>query len=249
MLEARLRLIAERFWETARHIQCAFPRDIESAIAWSVPLFIVRVPNLWVHDVETYLRKRQLPVLIGAADRPLHGCVIAIRGKGIIAVDGTDESRELRFTIAHEVGHFLLDYQEPRLRAIEKLGATVVEVLDGQRPPRPEERIDGLLANAPVGVYSHFMHRDDLGLASSTILEIESHADRLALELVAPEEEVWRSVPRGFPDRAYAKRIAGLQRLLVRRFGLSSEVAHKYAASLCRSRFGGASVREWLGVM
>src|SRR5215470_17001820 len=120
MLESRLLRIADNFWERARHIQGNFPRDIESAIAWSVPLFIVRVPNLQIHDVENYLRDKKLPVFAGISDRPLHGCVIAFRDKGVIIVDGTYEINELRFTIAHEVAHFLLDYQEPRLRAVEQ---------------------------------------------------------------------------------------------------------------------------------
>src|SRR5207245_4309507 len=118
MLEAGLRQTAEKFWESASHIKQKFPRDIESAMAWSVPLFVVRVPKLWVHNVENFLRQRQLPIVIGSVDRPLHGCVFAMRGKGFIIVDGTDGPHELRFTIAHEVSHFLLDYQQPRLLAI-----------------------------------------------------------------------------------------------------------------------------------
>jgi hypothetical protein len=248
MLETRLRRTAEKFWGAAAHIQCRFPRDIESAIAWSLPLFIVRVPNLWVHDVESYLRQRQSPAVIGAADRRLHGCIIAMRGKGFIAVDGTDSPNEIRFTIAHEVAHFLLDYQEVRLRAVEKLGSGIEEVLDGQRPPRPEERVDGLLANSPIGLYTHFMHRDDAGVAGSAILEVESRADRLAFELVAPEGQVWRGLPRAVADRTYGKRVEALRRRLTRHFGLSRAAAQRYAVILCRSRFGGASVREWLGL-
>ena len=120
MLEARLLRVAERFWEPAGHLARQFPRDIESAVAWSVPLFVVRLPHLWVHDLENYLRQRRLPASMEVADRPLHGCVIAIRGKGFIVVDGTDGAPELRFTMAHEFAHFLLDYQQPRLRAIER---------------------------------------------------------------------------------------------------------------------------------
>jgi len=248
MLESRLLRIAEKFWEAAPEIEHVFPRDIESAIAWSVPLFIVRVPNLWVHNVETYLRQRQLPTLIGAADRPLHGCVIATRGKGLIVVDGTDVPQDLRFTIAHEVAHFLLDYYEPRQRVLEKLGSHVEEVVDGQRPPTSDERVDGLLANTPVGLYAHFMHRDDAGAGSSSVLDAERLADRLAFELIAPERNVWASSPKDTPDRAYGRRVLNLQRLLIRRYGLPNEAAHKYAVALCHSRFGDKSVREWLGL-
>ncbi|MCI0352493.1 MAG: hypothetical protein L0Z53_24000 [Acidobacteriales bacterium] len=248
MLKARLLRVAERFWEPARHLARQFPRDLESAIAWSVPLFVVRLPHLWVHDLENYLRQRRLPASIGVADRPLHGCVIAICGKGFIVVDGSDGARELRFTMAHEVAHFLLDYQEPRQRAIERLGPQIEKVLDGQRPPTPAERVDGLLANAPVGLYAHFMHRIDGNVAASDVLEAESQADLLAFELLAPEAEVWDAVPNGFSQRTFTARKSSMQRLLVRRFGLPSQAAQKYSGMLCRSRFGGPSVREWLGI-
>lgn len=249
MLETRVHRTAEKFWKPASDIQSRFPRDIESAIAWSLPLFVVRLPRLWIHDVERYLRERQLPVVIGpAADRRLHGCVLAIRGKGLIIVDGTDKPPQVRFTIAHEAAHFMLDYQEPRLRAVERLGANIQSVLDGERALEPEERIDGLLANAPVGLYAHFMHRDGAGFGSERILEAESQADQLAFELIAPETEVWRVLPKGFVKRGYEQRLTTVRRLLVRRFGLPTEVAPQYATSLCRSRFGGATVREWLGM-
>jgi len=148
--------------------------------------------------------------------------------------------------MAHEVAHFLLDYEEPRRRAIERLGPRINEVLDGQRSPTPEERVDALLANAPVGLYAHFMHRVGGVIAADNVLEAESQADLLAFELLAPEAEVWGAVPKSFSKRTFTARRASLQRLLVRRFGLARDAAQKYSAILCRSRLGGASVREWL---
>lgn len=245
-MKARLQRTAEKFWEAASHIRGCFPRDIESAVAWSVPVSIVRLPNLWIHDVEGYLRQRQLPATIGSADRPLHGCVVAFRGKGLIVVDGTDGPRDLRFTIAHEVAHFLLDYQAPRLRAIERLGVGITEVIDGTRSPRRDERIDALLANAPLGLYAHLMHRNPREFPDPQILEAEGQADRLGLELLAPEAIVRRSLPRDFIARDYGEKMPTVKRVLTRRFGLPTELAEKYAATLCRLWFGGVSVQEWL---
>lgn len=248
MLTARLLRVSKTFWEPARHLARQFPRDLESAISWSVPLFVVRLPNLWVHDLENYLRQRRLAASMGVADRPLHGCVIGVRGKGFIVVDGTDGAREIRFTMAHEVAHFLLDYQEPRQCALERLGPEIEDVLDGQRSPTPAERVDGLLANAPLGLYAHFMHRVGGEVAASAIVDAESEADLLGFELLAPEGEVWNAVPKNFWQCSFSARRSSLQRLLVRRFGLPNEAAQKYAAILSRSRFGGPSVREWLEI-
>jgi hypothetical protein len=150
--------------------------------------------------------------------------------------------------MAHEVAHFLLDYQVQRQRAIERLGPQIEEVLDGQRLPTPEERVDGLLANAPVGLYAHFMHRVGGDIAADKVLESESQADLLAFELLAPEAEVWQGVSKNFSKRPFTARRASLQRLLVRRFGLPSDPAGRYSSTLCRSRFGSPSLREWLGM-
>ncbi len=248
MLEARIRETAEEFWKFSGLRKRTFPLDIESALSWSLPLFLLRVPNLWIHNIEHYLVQQQLPALLGGADRPLHGCVVALRGKGLVMVDGTDTAPEIRFTIAHEVAHFILDYLAPRQRALVILGAGVDEVLDGYRAPTANERADALLANVSLGLYAHFMHRDESGFGDATALDSEDQADRLAFELVAPEDELWRALPKDFKDRTYRKRVETVRRLLIRRFGLPSEASCKYATIFCRTRFGGASVREWLGI-
>jgi hypothetical protein len=248
MSETQLVRVADRFWQFARHIEDQLPRDMESAIAWSVPLFVVRLPHVSVRDVQDYLRQRQLPVHIGTEDRPLHGCIVAIHGKGLIIVDGSDGASEVRFTLAHEVAHFLLDYQIPRQRAVARLGTKIEDVLDGRRRATQAERIDGILGNTPIELYAHFMHRNDGLIGTNKILNAESHADLLAFELLAPETEVWRALPRPFAKRTYPERMATVQRLLMRRFGLPSDAAQQYSTTLCRSRFGGPSVREWLGL-
>lgn len=248
MPEAQLVRAAEGFWQAARHLEGQFPRDIESAIAWSVPLFVVRLPHISVREVQNYLRQRQLPVQIGAEDRPLHGCVVAIRGKGLIIVDGSDGANEVRFTLAHEIAHFLLDYQIPRQRAVARLGTKIEAVLDGLRPATRVERTDGILAHVPIELYTHFMHRNDGEIRTDRILHAESRADLLAFEMLAPETEVWRALSTPFAKRTYQERTATVRRQLARRFGLPGEAARQYSAILCRSRFGGPSVRERLGL-
>ncbi len=246
MAESWIRDAAQEFWVSARK-SGPFPRDLEGAIAWVLPLGILRIPNLWVSDVEAALLQRQLLFTANAKNRPLHGCVCAYAGKGLIIVDATDDASELRFTVAHELAHFLLDYQTPRMQAIDRLGQEITSVLDGLRSPTAGERADALLANVPIGLYAHFMHRDGAGAAETAIAQSETRADALALELLSPEMEVRRSLPRGFLDKPFAKRIKSVRRVLVRRFGLPRHIALPQAARLCRSWFGGPSIREWLG--
>jgi|SRR5579884_4139530 len=246
MIEASLRKIAEDFWLSAG-IPRTFPRELERALAWVMPIAVLRIPNLWTHDVEECLRRRQLPLILGIEDRPLHGCVYAYGGKGLIIVDGTDSAEELRFTVAHEFAHFLLDYEVPRKRAIERLGPEINEVLDGHRIARVNERVDAILSAAPLGVYSHFMHRvaapDD-----SAVVQSENRADRLAVELLAPEQAIRKSLPRGFYDKPFQKRVVSLQRQLKTRFGLPHDILSRLASQLCHEWFSGPSAREWLGL-
>jgi Zn-dependent peptidase ImmA (M78 family) len=39
---------------------------------------------------------------------------MARAGHGFISLDGSDADDERRFSLAHELAHFLLDYQDPR---------------------------------------------------------------------------------------------------------------------------------------
>jgi hypothetical protein len=246
MIEPLLKETADQFWHAAG-ISPTFPRELERAVAWVMPIAILKIPNLWTRDVEDCLRRRQLPLLSVTEDRPLHGCVYAYAGKGLIIVNGTDEIDELRFTIAHELAHFLLNYQVPRNRAIDKLGPEITDVLDGLRAARTIERVDAVLSGVLLGIYSHFMHREDVK-DGSTIVAAESRADRLAVELLAPEEAVRRLLPRGFYDRTFQRRVGSLRRLLKMRFGLPRSVAASLASRICREWFGGPSAREWLGL-
>src|SRR5437870_5274630 len=127
MVESWIRDATESFWLRAGHSD-HFPRDMESAVAWATPLAILKIPNLWIADVNLYFHKRQLPLALEVEDRPLHGCIWVYAERGVIIVNGTDTVNQLRFTIAHEVAHFLRAYREPRQRAVEKLGVSITPV-------------------------------------------------------------------------------------------------------------------------
>jgi hypothetical protein len=146
------------------------------------------------------------------------------------------------------VSHFLVDYQAPRQRAVEKLGLSIIAVMDGVRPATPEERVDAVLARTAIGTYAHFMHRDAEGITSPAVANSETLADRLAVELLAPERRVRDSLPLDVDKKPFATLVGNTAKILVRRFGLPRAVARTYAARLCRSWFGGPSVRERLGI-
>lgn len=235
----------DRFWIAAGELE-PFPRRLEGPVSWALPLAIFKVPRLCVHDVERRLAEVGITFRVATPDRVLHGCLVAFAGTGIVFLDGSDRDDELRFSLAHEVGHFLVDYVWPRDRAIKRLGPAVAEVLDGRRQPTLAERVDAVLGDAPIGVHTHLMDRLPSGqVGCGRIAGAEHRADRLALELLAPEAEV-RRVFESETSTVKQDRGGQLEKLLEGRFGLPQPVAREYARYLIGVGQRTQSVRDWL---
>ncbi|HLI26015.1 MAG TPA: ImmA/IrrE family metallo-endopeptidase [Chloroflexota bacterium] len=219
---------AAAFWRAAGAEE-PFPRALEAAIAWAAPLSIVQLPRLRVAGVAAWLTARGGGELVTVPDRALRACLVAHRGHGFVFLDADDPPDEQRFSLAHELAHFLHDYQQPRERAVARLGPAVLEVLDGARPPTATERIDALLARVELGPHVHFMERTEDGHpAHHVISAAERAADQLAFELLAPEEAVRAAaMARGRPWT-----IDALAALLIAVFGLPPTPARQYAALL-----------------
>ena len=240
-----IRDIAETFWKQAGKLE-PFPRSLEPAVYWALPIGVFKLPSLWIDDVKLWLEKHNIRFELATRNRLLHGCLIANNGRGCILLNGSDTNTELRYSLAHEVSHFLLDYYLPRQLAVERLGPEIIEVFDAQRPPTLTERVHAVIKDVSIGFHSHLMERHDNGvLGCGTIGDREERADLLAIELLAPEREVRYRV-------AEACRLAGSRdsnkvasEVLQLDFGLPSSVAAVYHQRICRSTKS-YSVREWL---
>jgi hypothetical protein len=216
-----VRELAAGFWAEAGYEE-PFPRELRRAIGRAVlPLTVVPRPALCVAEVLDWLRRAGVACALGEPDRPLRGCLVASRGYGFAFIDAEDSADEQRFSLAHELAHFLRDYLQPRRRAAARLGPQVLEVLDAVRPPRPEERLHALLRGAPIGSHVHLMARHPGGTPEPEAAA-EREADRLAYELLAPADLV-RAAARTAPDADEALRV---------RFGLPPAQAADYAALL-----------------
>jgi hypothetical protein len=218
---------AESFWSDAG-VELTFPRDVRRAVARSQPISVVTLSALHVAKAEAWLRRQGMTIAIGVVDRPLRACLVAHAGAGIIFVDGADSENEQRFSLAHELAHFLVDYVAPRSAAVSRLGEGILAVLDGRRPARTDERVVGVLANVTVRPHIHIMGRFDDRGRPEAIECAETTADALARELLAP----WDIVSRQVHDLAIAGDRPAISRLLAGRFGLPTILAHRYAALL-----------------
>jgi hypothetical protein len=203
-----------------------FPRDLHLPILINLPVAIIEIDELTVGNLDQWLQIHQLPTLAVVANRPLRGCLAAYAGVGILFVDRSDDPDQRRVSLAHEVGHFVLDYLLPR-EDVARRRPDLLPVLDGEREPTDAERFDALLADVPVGFHTHLLDRDAHGgHLSSATAQVEDRAERLALELLAPLRSVLHETATA----------ADSQAVLRERFGLPAGVATRYANHIARLR-------------
>jgi hypothetical protein len=219
-----LSTIVDQFWGSQP--LDGFPLDVELHILLNLPLAIIEVADLTVDDMRAHLGPAATGLLAKLPNRRVHACLLAYAGVGIVFVDATDDPAERRLNLAHEAAHFLLDY----LRIRDRLAAhdpALLEVMDGLRPPTPEEELGALLGDVPLGVQTHLLERGATGghVARSTSA-VEDRAEMVAWELLAPRAAVLAT--------ATQRDAASLTSVLVHHFGLPSGVAAAYGAFLAR---------------
>jgi len=227
----RLRRLAEATW-VAAPIPAREAHDVEAAVAWSSPVAVISLPRLALASANAWLDAHGIPRLGGGADGPLRGLLVAWRGNGIIFVDGTLEAAERRFVVAHEHGHFLLDYLEPRRRVLAD-APELLAVIDGHRAPTSADRARGALARVPLGLHTHLLERDLGGGAAQSVVAAEDEASLYALELLAPWEAVLRRLRAVLTGGRYAQLLSVAADILEREFALpAGPAAARSAAAL-----------------
>ncbi|HEY0005882.1 MAG TPA: ImmA/IrrE family metallo-endopeptidase [Pyrinomonadaceae bacterium] len=211
-----------------------YPRSLERSISLALPVTLIQLPRLKLYGIESWFARRGTLFSFNCRSRAVRGCLIAYGGQGFIFVDGTDPEDEQRFTIAHEAGHFIADYWLVRQSAISRLGEKILEVFDGLRLPSVSERVHAILAGTSLGVYTELMEREESGaLAASEVWDIEDRADRVALALLAPPEDVLSEIDTA--GGTFDQRKAALLNKLCTQFGLPVSIADVYASSLLES--------------
>jgi hypothetical protein len=221
--------VISKFWGLCGEME-PFPRGLERYVALALPLTIVKLPRLKVADIHDWLKRRGASVAFNCKDRQLRGCLVARSGEGLIFADGTDSPEELRFTIAHEVAHFLIDYFQPRSIALHTFGHSARDVIDGFRSPTPSERLAAVLSSKVMEMHVNLMDRSDDGATSDDVLTIENRADRVGLALLAPPSAVLSSA--GTLDREFVKRHGSVTSKLCHVYGLPLWLARQYSRTL-----------------
>jgi hypothetical protein len=217
--------LAARFWAEVG-TPPPFPRDLRAVLHWLRCVHVHEVPHLTLASAAPHFARHGIPCPAPAEDRALAGCFGGHCGIGAILLDSTLERTELLFTLAHEVAHYLRDYDAPRRKVESRLGPRALDVLDGLRSATADERLAGVLRGVPIGCHTHFLDRDRRGRAlTAAAREAEDAADRLAFELLAPFAAL-------NPDTTTNRAV--LTARLTSDFGLPTAEATKYAAILVR---------------
>ncbi len=199
MNDSELEHRAAQFWDDTDLAE-AFPRNIEQAIALKLPVTVVKLPIVTIRAIARWLSRHNRNPVFPPYHRDLMGCLYADGGHGFIFVCGADEPEEQRLTLAHDIAHFLVDYWWPRLLVIQAMGSSIIDVLDGHRPARQDERASAVLARVRLGPHWHLLPRQGADPdCDSHIACVEDRADDLGRELVAPHGRVLqmlRALPR-----------------------------------------------------
>lgn len=207
-----------------------FPRDLAEDIPLVLPLTVVPLPDLTPRKGLEWLvsHKRAHGGLAGTNDLK-HGFTVAHAGVGVLFLNSTDLPDEQRFTLAHEVAHFVLDHLQPLRRALRATDGRIRPVLNGEREPTVSEQLFYVLERIPYRTQANFMDRNDKGKPrTGQVMELEQRADRLAFELLAPRQELLPLLNRAGREE--------LEAHLVSRFGLPVKEARTYAWWLLRER-------------
>lgn len=216
------------FWAAAGLVE-SFPRELRRPIVRALPVSIVLLPHLRLESVRDWLCQNGVACRCDEADRPLRTCLAAHCGHGLIFLDGTDSDDEQRFSLAHELAHFLRHYWHLRQRACRCLGECVADVLDGERLPTGRESLHALLKTIILEFHLHLMRRGPCQeVLDATVALAEEEADLVAYELLAPATDVMARVGA---VRGEAGRIR-LTEVLHTYFGLPREQAADYSRIL-----------------
>lgn len=206
------------------------PCNLEQIASLALPVTTVGIPNLSVASANQWLSSRSVPVVLHSTQRPLRGALVAFAGQGIIFFDASDCDEDRRYTIAHEIAHFL-DYWSIRRELIDRFGYSFGEVLDGFRPPSQKEQIQALLDQIPIGVWTDLMSRSGSGGCSPRVEASEKIADEIALMLLAPGSEVIKKA-RLKRIESFGARRDRVRELLQHHFGIPASIAQSYAPLL-----------------
>ncbi len=240
--------IAREFWSTVDQVyRDSF--DIVSAVDASLIIDLVMIKELSLQKIETWLAERTISIEFDVNDRGLHGALMIKTGSVFMFVEDSQNEIQQRFTVAHEVSHFLLDYHVPKEKAILALGKEIEDVLNGNLAASNPQLALSVIKGITIDPYTFLIENNGNGsFLSWSNFNSENEADYLALELLAPRAKVINETVSSTKRLTYSQFTRKSQEILIGKYGIPSEVARQYASELAYSVTNGPSFLDKLGL-
>ena len=116
--------------------------------------------------------------------------------------------------------------------------------MDGLRGASLDERVRSLLSSIPIGVHTDLLERGDSSANLSQTWKVEDQADKIALALLAPPQDV---LPLSNTNATnFKQRKVSIMTILINEFGLPEAVAKVYSQELLCTIGKGPSWAETL---
>lgn len=250
VVSTHIRQLAAAFWKQAG-VQAVYPVTVsllEQVICLSLPLSIHKLDKLSISVINDWLQNTHVTIPKALGEKPLYGLLLVNKGRGFIFLNGSDSLEEQCFTLAHELSHYLLDYDIPRQKAVRQFGKSIIEVLNGNRMPTVEEQLQGLIKDVSLQSYIHWLDRPlSTAWERMKLWNVEAKADQFALELLAPFTDIAENVQEAGIYR-YNDLLDYLTAFLMQRYKLPPAVAGAYAKTLAYAITGGPTLAEQWGI-
>ncbi len=240
--------IAREFWSTINP-EYRDNFDILGAVEASLTINLIKIQDLGLRKIEDWSKARNISVKIDANDRNVHGILFITDGTVLMFVEEEGDEIQQRFTIAHEVSHFLLDYKIPRERALLEFGTEIEEVLNGNLEATHSQLVTSMIKGINLEPYSFLIEKTGNGsFLSWSNFNAENEADYLALELLAPRAKIINETVSSARRLTYSQFTKKSQEILIDKYRIPSEVARQYASELAYSITNGPSFLDKLGL-
>jgi Zn-dependent peptidase ImmA (M78 family) len=229
----------EDFWKQAGIIPKypLAPTLLEQAICLLLPINIVRLNKLSSFKVVSWLADRNYEIQM-QEDCPLCGLLFINRCQGIIFINGSHPLDEQSYTLAHELGHYLLEFEYPRKKAGLLFDNKIDDIFSGTRKPTIEDELSGIIKRVSVSPYIHFLEEGNVSAESrSQVWAAENKADAMAFELLAPFQTVCAQLKSESGPYTFSRIKKELLTILAKNFGLPSSVRQQYATTIAYRLF------------
>jgi hypothetical protein len=216
--------LASAFWR-AVGTEEGFPRELETSFEKAHCVTVKRLGGLTLGSVQAWLAPLGIAVT-ATPDRALCGCLVARGEQAFAFVDADDPADVQRYTLAHELAHFLRDCWLPRQRMQRLLGPSGTGIFDGDRLATQDERLAAALEGVELVIQVQLWpRRSDGAPANAAIGDAETAADVLAFEILAPAAHLAQRGAGGWSETVLIDR-------LTNEYGLPRLEAARYAGQL-----------------